>query len=191
MTVMMLEKAGPRALAQLDSLLAGVRLPSHTAPVGTLSIAQGNRVGITMEWSVQNTGQLAGNVAGHIIIQERGLGGENSVVEADVDPATGSGRVRTKSLSAPLGSLQRNSIVWQPDIRNLAPGATAVITAYLLVGMDLLQGKSDLDIVSIVDALPDVKGIAEHRDPDLFAVAVPSAFKPASIGEPKVKVFAS
>ncbi|KKN54172.1 hypothetical protein LCGC14_0595210 [marine sediment metagenome] len=163
-----------------------------SVPAGTLDPNTNDRFRIMVTgWSVRNDGGLAGFVSGHIIVQRRGgflNTQEISIIEGDwienADPHKS--RLRTRDLNVALNSADpRRAIVWSPFARLISPGTTSAVGFSMVVGMDLVAGDQDLDIVAIIDRLPEASGIAESRSANAFSVgaSAPNSFNPIVLGQ--------
>ena len=164
-----------------------------SVPAGTIDANTNDRFRIMVTgWSVRNDGGLAGFVGGHIIVQRRGgflNSQEISIIEGDwienADPHKS--RLRTRDLNVALNSADpRRAIVWSPRPRLVSPGITEGISFNIVVGMDLVSGDQDLDIVAIIDRLPEASGIAESRSANAFSVggtSAPNSFAPIVLGQ--------
>ena len=103
-------------------------------------------------------------------------------------------------LSAVVSSaIPRRAIVWDPMPVRVRPGATAQLSFNLLIGIDLLAGLKNIDIVAIaerldgIQALKDSRGNQDTRWSDAFSVAeagplAPAAFTPVLLGTAGVQV---
>lgn len=169
-------------------------LPAHTSPIGTIDPLRRVIVVVNLIWTVENKGSEQGMVANHLIIQERAVRfffnpQEEAIVEVDIEPSSLQPRVRTHNLTVPRndGNIT-TGIAWNHTPQMLAPGERRDIRSSLSIGVDLLRGKTELDVVSILDKVPG-GGVAEHRDPNLFGVSnPPDVFVPQVVGEPFVQV---
>ncbi len=173
-----------------------------SVPAGTLDPNRFDRFRVIVTgWSVRNEGGLAGFVGGHIIIQRRGgflNSQEISIIEGDwienADPAQG--RLRINSLKTVLDfSNPRRAIVWSPFAHLVSPDTTKSIAMSMVIGMDLVAGDQDLDIIAIIDRLPEGNGIAETRSKDAFSVgsvttepSAPVNFSPIVSGQAQFQV---
>lgn len=159
-------------------------------PAGTLDPNINDRFRILISgWQVENIGGVTGSVGGHIIVQRRSGIQEISIIEGDwvENAATPTHRLRTTALNEPVDqSVLRKSIGWEPSVLLLNPGGgPRPITFGMTIGMDLVAGDSDLDIVAIVDRLPEGSGIKETRSPNAFSVGELTApvFSPVVSGQ--------
>ena len=170
-----------------------------TAPAGTFDPNVYDAVRIVISgWRVRNDGSLTGSVGGHIIIQRKGglfgITDEISIIEGDwVENASSpTWRLRTTALNEPVvQSLLRKAISWEPSPLLLNPGTERLITFGMTIGMDLIAGDQDLDIVAIVDRLPEGSGVAEDRAENAFSVSsmAPAGFNPVVLGTARFEVF--
>lgn len=185
-------------LARLGNQLARMAL---SVPTGTLdpNVNSALRVRIS-GWQVTNQGNLTGTVGGHIIIQRRGgflNTQEISIVEGDwiEDASPPQARLRVRDLNEPLSATDpRRAVRWEPATVAVQPGTTKNLVFDITVGMDLIAGDQDLDIVAIVDRLPEGDGIAERRSSNAFSVgdratSAPQSFEPVVLNQPQFDVF--
>ena len=163
-------------------------------PAGTLNPNTNDRIRILISgWQVENIGGVTGSVGGHIIIQRRSGFQEISIIEGDwvENAATPTTRLRVRDLNEPVDQSDlRKAIAWEPSVLLLNPGTSRAITFSMTIGMDLVAGDSDLDIVAIVDRLPEGSGIKETRSPNAFSVGQLTApvFSPVVSGQVKFEV---
>ena len=189
-----------RAPSQNGNRIGEMRL---AVPAGTIGTRL-NRVRIVCSgWRVRNDGGLAGYVGGRMLLQLAWKAAgiplrEDSIIDAgwlenraaNLRPQ---GRVTHDDLSASVSSaIIRRQIVWDPMPYLVAPGATQSVSFSLLLGIDLLAGMTDIDVVAIVERLPEVDTLAggERRWPNAFSVAEagPAGFGPILEGTPKLEV---
>ena len=148
---------------------------------------------LTATWPVRNTGGATGQVGGHIIIQERGLSGENAVVEGDWVKDAGTQlpvpRLRTNNLSVAIvqGDPSR-SVLWNPPPLALAPNSNATLAFSMQVGAKLLEGKTELDIVLIVRRLDTLAEVKQVRVPNALQAIRSEGFVPVGQGAPVVEI---
>lgn len=171
-------------------------------PAGTIDPSQFSSVVVGISrWQVRNDGDLAGAVGGHIIIQRRGGlldSKEISIIEGDwvenASPPTP--RLRVQALNTSVTGSVRTAITWNPTQFLVQPGTIKNLAFHMTIGMDLIAGDSDLDVVAIVDRLPEASGIAEERSANAFSVGAPSTpplapqnFGPVALNQPLVEIF--
>lgn len=142
---------------------------------------------------VSNAGTSSGKVGGHIIVQERGLSGENFVVEGDWVKSTQgviAPRLRTANLStAIVASDPARRVIWVPAPWTLAPGSQSTLPFTLEIGALLLEGKSELDIVVIVRRLDTLAELKQVRFVNaLDALRETGLFTPLITAAPLVEV---
>jgi len=161
-------------------------------PAGTIDPNSNDRFRILISgWQVENIGRVTGVVGGHIIVQRRGGfldSQEISIIEGDwvENAAVPTSRLRTEALNVPVDmSDPRRAIGWEPSALLLNPGTSRPITFSMTIGMDLVAGDSDLDIVAIVDRLPEGSGIKETVSANAFSVGQLTApvFSPVVSGQ--------
>ena len=163
-------------------------------PAGTLNPNTNDRVRILISgWQVENIGGVTGSVGGHIIIQRRSGLQEISIIEGDwvENAATPTSRLRVRDLNEPVDpSDLRKAVGWEPSVLLLNPGTSRAITFSMTIGMDLVAGDQDLDIVAIVDRLPEGSGIKETRSANAFSVGQLTApvFSPVVSGQATFQV---
>lgn len=172
-----------------------------SVPAGTLDPNASSAVRIRVTgWQVRNDGNLTGTVGGHIIIQRRGgllNTQEISIIEGDwVENASPpQARLRVRELNEPLSATNvRRAVRWEPVTVAVQPGIVKNLAFEIIVGMDLIAGDKDLDIVAIVDKLPEGDGIAERRSANAFSVGdsappAPLNFNPVVLNQPQFDVF--
>ena len=165
-----------------------------TVPAGTFDPNVYDAVRIVISgWRVRNDGGLTGSVGGHIIIQRRSGFQEISIIEGDwVEYASSpTHRLRTTALVKPVDMSQlRTAISWEPSPPLMNPGTERLITFGMTIGMDLIAGSQDLDIVAIVDRLPEGDGIKEVVSKNAFSVGpvTASVFSPVVSGQATFQV---
>ena len=163
-------------------------------PAGTINPNTNDRVRILISgWQVENIGGVTGVVGGHIIIQRRSGLQEISIIEGDwvENAATPTSRLRVRDLNEPVvQSDLRKAIGWEPSLLLLNAGTSRPITFGMTIGMDLIAGDQDLDIVAIVDRLPEGSGIKETRSANAFSVGQLTApvFSPVVSGQAAFQV---
>ena len=163
-------------------------------PAGTLNPNTNDRFRVLISgWQVENIGGVTGSVGGHIIIQRRSGIQEISIIEGDwvenADPPQS--RLRVRDLNETVNqSVLRKAIGWEPAVLLLNPGLPRPITFSITIGMDLIAGSSALDIVAIVDRLPEGSGIKETRSANAFSVGELTAplFSPVVSGQATFQV---
>ncbi len=191
-------RAGKSRTAEAGQVLGRMAL---AVPAGTINPNLSSAVRVRVSgYQVRNAGDLAGSVGGHIIIQRRGgflNSQEISIIEGDwVENANPiRARLRIDSLNEPLSATDvRRAIRWEPVPVFLQPGITKNLTFDITIGLDLISGDDDLDIVAIVDRLPEGNGIQETRSSNAFSVGdinppAPLNFNPVVLSQPQFDVF--
>ena len=178
-----------------------------SVPVGTIGTAL-DRVRIMVGgWSVRNDGTVEGFVGGRLLLQlaYKTAGvfiREDTIIDAGWLPgipvtSPPQGRLTIDGLNfPPVSSDPRRALVWDPMPVRVRPGATAQLSFNLLIGIELLAGMTEIDIVAIaerldgIQALKDPQGHDSRRWPDAFSVAkaAPAAFTPVLLGTAGVQV---
>ena len=178
-----------------------------SVPAGTIGTTL-DRVRIMVSgWSVRNDGGAEGYVGGRLLLQlAYKVAGvfirEDTIIDAGWLPnipvtSPPQGRLTHDGLKVPLVSSDpRRALVWDPMPVRVRPGATAQLSFNLLIGIELLAGMTEIDIVAIaerldgIQALKDAQGRESFRWPDAFSVATaaPAAFPPILLGQPTVQV---
>lgn len=152
---------------------------------------------ILVSWpAIQNTGTAAGQVGAHIIVQEKGLTGDNFVVEGDWSGTPPVPRLRTANLTVAMAAGDpARSVDWAPVPININPGFQISVSASIVIGTALMEGKSDLDIVAIIRRLDNNGAVdvpngsqGSYRIPDAFQVIRGIGFVPIVVNSPQVEV---
>ncbi len=163
--------------------------------IGNINADSGDFVRIVVTVDVRNTGSLPGLVAGHLLIQERGLTGENTRIEGDMIPGDGAdwiARTRHKGLKATVvGSNPRQRIVWIPRRRTISAGGTGRLNYELKIGRELLVNMTDLDVVAKVRDLTNDKEIMDVRASNMFGVTRTGNFNAIVMSQPTISISTS
>jgi len=181
-----------------------------SVPAGTIDTAM-DRVRIMVGgWSVRNDGSVEGWVGGRLLLQlAYKVAGvfirEDTIIDGGWTPNLPvtqypAPRLFYTDLNAIVSPTDpRRQLVWDPMPYRVRPGETAQLSYNLLVGLDLLAGMTEIDIVAIaerldgIQALSDAQGHESWRWSDAFSVAeptpdAPAAFTPVLLGQPSVQV---
>ena len=178
-----------------------------SVPVGTIGTDL-DRVRVMVSgWSVRNDGTVEGYVGGRLLLQVARFLVEDTIIDGGWVPglpvtSTPQGRLAydVPRLSAVVSSaIPRRAIVWDPTPYRVRPGATVQLSFNLLIGIELLAGLKNIDIVAIaerldgIQALKDSRGNQDTRWSDAFSVAeagppAPVAFTPVLLGTAGVQV---
>jgi len=172
-----------------------------SVPAGTIGTTLDRVRVMVTGWSVRNDGTVEGYVGGRLLLQlaYKAAGvfiREDTIIDAGWLPglpvtSLPQGRLTIDGLSAvPAAGIPRRELVWDPMAFRVRPGATVQLSYNLLIGIELLAGMTEIDIVAIAERLDGIQNIGEKRWPDAFSVgaAAPAAFTPVLLGTPGVQV---